>query len=161
MAGTRRTSTVGGAVEAVGLRELLRDLKALGTGAEKEIRRANKGVAEEIVLPAVRSNLAARPRVHAAERRHTYKQHWADAVQSVKALGSQRTAAVALGSARVPWAAAANFGSDGKWKQFSPRLGGGSDPLYSAIVGNLPRVLDEYGDALDRALDSVNMKEGS
>jgi hypothetical protein len=107
--------------------------------------------AAEIVAAAARRNAQTQRRVVARQPRPG-RQHWADYVQTIRALASQTRATVALGAARVPWALGSNFGSLGRYKQFP----GQADPdhaLYKAIESQRERVIEEYGDMIERLTD--------
>lgn len=130
-------------VTVQGLRELKRELKKLEGAFPKELQRANKRVTRDIIVPAAVSN---------AEGRSNPK--WGhEAIDTIRALATQEKAQVALGSARVKWAAGENFGSN-RFKQFPPSKGyrQGDYALYEAIGQKQAESLNEWVESLDGLL---------
>ncbi len=133
-------------VNVVGLRELRNELKAIDGKAQKGLQKANKRAAAEVIVPAAR---------HLAEGRHNPR--WgSEAIGTIRALASQTRAQVALGSAKVRWAAGHEFGSI-KYKQFPPSIGyrAGGYALYAAIDQEQDKLIDVYADLLEELAASV------
>lgn len=129
-------------IEVDGLKDLQRELRAVDKDFPKELRLANKGAAE-IVADATRASFASRggvaPKV----------------APSVKALAQQRSASVKIGGAKYPYAMGSEFGGRGRprTRQFPPWRGNGEGAgysLYESIRAQRDKVMDSYGDALDR-----------
>jgi hypothetical protein len=134
-----------------GLKELRQELKRAGDEFPQQLRDTNFAVADRIVVPVARRNAyAVRALVPVAKRHRTDKGHWADFPNSIRALASQTRATVALGSNRKKdaWIVSENFGSISK-RQFAP-LGHPDHALYKAIEEVKPRVIEEYGDMIQR-----------
>lgn len=139
------------AIRTTGLRELRRELRALGPEWTPQLRQTNKAAAE-IVAATGQDNLqAVRRLVPRARYPRPDRQHWADLVRTMRALASQTRAQVALGTKAVPWALGENFGSRTR-RQFPP-VATPDHALYKAIEQDRPRVLREYGDMLERLTD--------
>lgn len=138
--------TVSYKVGVAGLRDLRRELKRAGDEFPKELRDTNFRVANEVVVPTAQRKARSTRRPH-ADRPRPDRGHWEDYPKTIRALASQTRATVALGSARVPWALGANFGSL-KYTQF-PGLGNPDHALYAAIEEKQQDVIKTYGDMLD------------
>lgn len=149
MAGRRRSSTSRvktGTVGVEGLGELSRALKELGPEFPKEMRKVNKTTAEKVAQHA-RSNALALGGVAAK------------AAPSVKASAGVKSAGVALGGQRYPFAAGAEFGSV-RFKQFPIWRGNGSDAgyfLYPAIREDADQIHADYMQALDDLVRRVGL----
>lgn len=136
------------AIQTIGLRDLRRELKALGPQWPREMRVAEKAAAE-IVAAQARTNLTrVRSLVPRAKYPRADRQHWADMVRTVKSLADTTSARVALGSNRVAWALGENFGSL-KYHQFPP-VEAPDHGLYKAIESERPKVVDFFGDSITR-----------
>lgn len=135
-----------GRINVVGLRELRNELRAIDGRMQRELQKANKRAAADVIVPAAR---------HLAEGRHNPK--WGhEAIGTIRALATQTRAQVALGSAKVTWAAGHEFGSI-KYKQFPPSIGykAGGYALYAAIDQEQEQLVGVYGDLLQELADSL------
>ena len=133
-------------VDVSGIDALRRALKAAGEGAEKELAKAHKTVAGDIVADA-----KARARSLGGVA--------AKSAGAVKASGTQRRAAVTLSaSSRYPFALGAEFGSK-QYRQFRAWRGAGPGSgyfLWPAADEGLERAAELYlevvGDLIERRL---------
>ena len=140
-----------GTVQVEGLRELNKALRDLGPDMQKELRQASKSVAEFVASDA---RAAALSLGGVAEK----------VAPSIKGLGGVRSASVAFGGARYPFAGGAEFGagqdlrrtrSSGSYKgfnQFDRWKGNGKDAgyfVYPTIRRDADRIVTEYGKAVD------------
>lgn len=125
----------GESIKVEGLTDFRRELKALDASLPKEIQKANKRAAE-IVADKARASFAARggvaPKV----------------APSVKALASQRYAAVRIGGPQYPYAMGAEWGSN-RFRQFDPSRGKQGYSLYPTIRKERDAIVDRMGDALE------------
>lgn len=143
-----------GAVQVRGLSELQRALRDVDVALPRELRVANKEAAE-LVADAARARAEGLGGV--AEK----------TAPSIRALGEQRRAKIALGGARYPFALGANFGAyhdrprntaHGRlegWNQFPSwagnRFTGGSRDrfLYWAVAHKRKEFIEVYEQLLD------------
>lgn len=135
-----------GTIQVEGLVELNRALKQLGPTFPKELRKANKTVAD---LVAQDAKAAA----------HSIGGVAAHVAPSIKASAGAQFAAVSLGGTAYPMAGGAEFGSY-RYKQFKPWRGNGSDAgyfVYPAIRRDADRIETEYGHALTELLDRTGL----
>lgn len=156
MATPRRTAGAD-AVKVVGLKELQASLRTLDEGLPKQLRAANKRVAEKV---AERARARASALGGVAEH----------VAPSIKAAAEQRYAKLALGGPKYPMALGANFGalhnverqtSTGRtvigWNQFKARV----EPdafLYATIRAERTSSLHDYLDELDQLIRSAGLK---
>lgn len=143
-------------VKVEGLRELSRELKALDPALPKELQKALKRVATDVVVPGARATAAGQT-----------NPRWGHAaINTLRALATQQRAQVAVGSQKVPWAAGHNFGSlqqvkgnsrkgqPGNTKMF-PRTKGhrnGDYALYDTIEKRQSQILDTVTEEIDGLL---------
>jgi hypothetical protein len=123
------------AVRVEGLAELRKELKRLDLS--KDLGQANRKVAQ-LVVDAAQGRASTR-----LERA---------AARSLSASSSTVGARVGLGGPRTPFAAGAEFGSK-RFRQFQAWRGNGQQAgyfLYPAIRENTPRIVEVYGDEIDR-----------
>jgi phage gpG-like protein len=122
-------------IQVEGLRELQRALRqAADTELPKELRQVNKQVAERVVSAALTRVPRRTGRLAA----------------SIKPVGSNLSASVKAGGARVPYAAAIHWG----WRKrnIAPR------PFLVDAADAVARdVADAYVKALDRLLDRIRI----
>jgi hypothetical protein len=129
-------------VYVLGLRDFLRELKAVGVELPKEVRKTNLEVAQFVVGEAI-STAVALGGVHEK------------ASPAMKAAGQQRYALAKIDSRKYPFALGAEFGGGGRstTRQFPPHRGSGSDAgyaLYPTIRAKTDEIVERYGEALDR-----------
>lgn len=135
-----------GTLSVDGLTELRRDLKALGKDLPKELRKANKSVADYVAdLSASAAYSLGGVAAHVAP--------------SIKASAGQISAGVTFGGSAYPMAGGAEFGSQ-RYKQFKPWRGNGSDAgyfVYPTIRDNAERIESHYTDVIDDLLERVGL----
>lgn len=161
MARTQRSRTTAGAVVRVeGLAEFQKVLRAADKTLAKELRVANRDVAE-VALRRAQSIATGRQAQRAAR-------------EGLTAKGEQRYAVLVLSSAKLPWVFGANFGAGHNklrslvgggqrlgWNQFpqwggNQFTGGANDQFLYRSLGTKPDILlEEYGEALDRLLKKL------
>ncbi len=139
-------------VTVTGLRELGRELRAVDAALPKELQRGLKRVAGEIVVPGARGLAASR----------TNPRWGTAAVNTIRALASQRRAQVAVGSKAVPWAAGHNFGSKHtritkgrhSTNQFPRTKGnrGGDYAIYETLARRQPQIVEALVGEIDDLL---------
>lgn len=143
------------AIRVEGLRDVQRELRALDGKLPRELTRLNKNAAE-IVASRARARGTGYGGIRAA------------AARTIRAQGQQRYAIVALGNARTPYAAGANFGAyhdrmrvtrrgvQRGWNQFPlPR-----DPdwmVYAALEEREREVLAHYERGLAELIRRVGL----
>jgi len=135
-----------GDIRVEGLAELNRALKALGPGAQMELKDANQKVSE---LVAADARAAAYSLGGVA----------AKTAPSIQAKKYTTSAAVGIGGPAYPFAGGAEFGAF-KYHQFKPWRGNHSDAgyfLYPAIRQDLDRIETEYRDAIDALIKKVGL----
>jgi hypothetical protein len=134
-----------------GLKAFRRELKKLADDGTwtRELRAVNAEVAG-LALGEVQALARSQPRI-IGQRRRPERGHWADYVGSYRVVASQTSAGIRLGSEarRGAWIQGQNWGSLGRYKQF-PGLGNPDHALYKGIERAMPRVVERYGDELDR-----------
>lgn len=130
-------------VEVVGLRDLQKALRQVDADFPKELRKANKAAAEDIVSAAKVMAFGVGGVAGKASG-------------SLRAVAEQRSASVKLGGARYPYALGAEFGAL-RYHQFKPWRGNqwsdGDGPgyfLHPSIRARREQILEEYGKAIDR-----------
>lgn len=111
--------TINAAIRVEGLSDLRRELRALEGNFPRELQRANKRVAEEVIVPDARAAAEARTNPRAGRA----------VVNSIRATATQTRAQVAVGGARVPQALGHEFGSI-RFKQFPAWRGAGKGAGY-------------------------------
>jgi hypothetical protein len=131
-------------VRVIGLADFRRELRRMSATLPRELRSANLSAAKLVADEA-------RPRAQAqgGVARKT--------APSIKALAQQRGAAVRIGGVRYPFALGAEFGSKG-YRQFKPWRGNQWSPdqgsvgyfLHPAVRDTRRRVIDLYGDLIER-----------
>lgn len=130
------------------IRQLRKELRAVD--AQKEMQKANKKVAEQVVVPEAKkrasksyTNLAGGV-ARAGSR----------GVAAIRARATQTKAIVASGKASVPWMGGSDFGSSGRYRQFPPAKEGGRF-LYPVIADKQQEIVDAYWDAIDDVIKNV------
>lgn len=106
-------------VRVEGLRDFIRELRALDATLPKEVRSITKDLADDVADKSGQSfsgRSGVAPKVAA----------------SVKALAQQRGAQVKFGGPQWPYAMGAEFGSS-RYKQFEPWRGSGAGAGYSVF----------------------------
>lgn len=149
-----------GRIQITGLRELRRELKAVDDRFPKEIARLNKRLVNQLFVPDAKRRAAGRANPRPGHQ----------VIDTIRGLGSQTRAQMALGRARVPWAVGHEFGSNqvrrtargGHTTQFPPRSpskgrGNAGYFFYPSIYDNLPRAMDAYADMLTLLLRSESV----
>ena len=102
-----------------GIKKFQRELRQVGKEWPRELRKTNKAVAEETVLPEARRRAAeSRPSAAGGTTRLGSRGE-----RSLRAGAQQRKAFVKGGGARVPWFAGHEWGSSGQYGQFPQRSG--------------------------------------
>ena len=125
-------------IRVTGLKELRKGLKEADATFPKQLQKANKRIAEELV-PEARSRMAGHsPR--AGSR----------AIGTIRALASGTRAQLAGGTAAVPWYGGHEWGSI-RYRQFPAKNSDGY-ALYPAITANRERMVERYGEMLDELL---------
>jgi hypothetical protein len=121
------------AIKVSGLKELRKALKQAGDEFPKQVADLNYTIVSELVVPMARE-LAQNGFTNIAG--HTVHPG-AAVIGSIRALRQQKSAVIAIGSAKVPWAAGFEFGASGaKTKkgghtnQFGPWRGNKGDAGY-------------------------------
>lgn len=127
-------------VRVTGLDELRRELRKLDDkGLIDELKATNYEVATDVV--------------EGAKRRASTVSRQADrAASSLRASRTAARAQVLIGSAAVPFALGAEFGSM-RYKQFPGWRGNGEDAgyfLWPEIRDQSPDIVEKYGDAMER-----------
>lgn len=123
-------------VQAVGLKELRRDIKRLGDKSlGTDLRKANKGAAE-LVAKGAQASAAGSRMGHVA-------------AGSIKPRATQSSASVVAGQ-NVPWFAGHNFGSN-RYRQFPPPRKPDYH-LWSTVEREGENIVEEYAKALDEVL---------
>lgn len=119
-----------------GLDELRRDLRRASKEAPKLIQRANKTVAEGVA--------------HEARSKYIARYRSGPGASSIRPLGSQARAQVALGRPRLPYVVGQNFGSlQGPRKKQFPPVRRPDYFLYSTVDERREQTRREYFDVLD------------
>lgn len=124
-----------------GLRELRKELRAIDAAFPKELRAANKQVAEQVVVPEARRRAGALTRPRVGSR----------LLATIRALASQTSATVAMGGARTPYARGMEFGSIRR-KQFAPWRGNDRNAgyfLYPTIRERSDDIVETYSRVID------------
>lgn len=128
-------------IRVTGLKELRKGLKEADATFPKQLQRANKSIAAELV-PEARAAMAGHsPR--AGSR----------AIGTIRALASGTRAQIAGGSNGVPWYMGHEWGSI-RFKQFPVKNPEGY-ALYPTIKANRARMIERYGEVLDELLRSA------
>jgi len=130
-------------IEAPDLREFRRDLKRAGDQFPKQLQQTNKHVVEKVVLPEAKRR-GSQSRRNLAGGRATIG---SKGVATIRALATQRSAAVAMGGARTPWVAGNEWGSGGKYRQF-PRKNREGHILWPVVEELRDEIVEEYRDAV-------------
>lgn len=128
-------------IRVTGLKELRKGLKEADATFPKQLQKANKGIAAELV-PEARSRMAGHS-PSAGSR----------AAGTIRALASGTRAQLAGGSNSVPWYMGHEWGSN-RFAQFPARNTGGN-ALYPTIKANRERMIERYGEMLDELLRSA------
>lgn len=134
-------------VRVHGLNELNRTLRSMGPEFQKELKQANKSVAEFVAADARSAALSVGGVA-------------AKTAPSVRASGTNTRAGVSIGGSKYPFAGGAEFGSV-RYKQFAPWRGNSSEAgyfLYPSIRQDSDRILTEYTAALDDLLRRNDLK---
>lgn len=139
-------------LQVSGLKELRRELRKIDAELPKEIKRINKFVAEQIVLPGARRR-GAMPRRNVAGGQARIG---AKAAASIRALAQQGKAGVAMGGARFPWIPGSEWGSTGRNRRarMFPQRSGVSKGfiLYPAVREKEADIREAYAEMLDDLL---------
>lgn len=126
-------------VDVIGLRDFQKELRNLGPEWPRELRAANKQVAELVAEEA-------RARVPVLSGRLK---------KSIKAQAQTRSSYVKAGTnARVPYALPIEFGWPSRNIQAQPFI-------YPAIAAKSDEVVEAYGDAVDEVADRAFPRVGS
>ena len=142
----------GASLRVDGLKELRRALKEIDPALTKQLQQANKHVVEQVVLPAAKQN--ATKHFRNAKGNDTHLGHVGAA--TIRATATQREAYVALGSARVPWAAGFEWGSSGQFSQFPARSGVSSGfILFPVVKAKQDEIMAAYTAMLDELADQA------
>jgi hypothetical protein len=146
-----------GGAKVKGLAELRRELKKLDdAGLTDELKAVNMAAAQTIIGPA-KAMASGLGRMEAR------------AAATLKASRAANAAKLLFGGASAPFAGGAEFGAGQNirrnppgrnlvagmlgWNQFNPWRGNGGGAgyfLYPTIRAEMPTLIDEYGDALER-----------
>lgn len=133
----------------VGLNELLRDLKALGKEANKELRQASKTIAENHMVPAWKN--AA---IYGAGP-------WGDAIADSVRAGSDRLPKVMIGGSKKVFSGKASatmvrYPSDSgsRRESFAPFE---ATDWIGRVRSYQPKALEEWGRAVDRVVMKWNV----
>lgn len=129
-------------IDIEGLRQFRTALRASETASPAALRKANKRVAEDVVLPEVERR---------AEGQRSPQGRWGHvALNTIRALATQTSASVAIGNnTTAVYALGKNFGSL-RFRQFLPFGGGDPDyALYSGIGATRAETIEEYGEMID------------
>lgn len=135
-------------VRVEGLRELRSALRALDATLPRELRAVNKRVVEQVILPEARRRAQqTRTNIAGGPARLGSK-----GLATLRALATQGRAQVALGSARVPWAAGQEWGSTGKnaKARMFPRAAEHGLILYPVVREKQAEIIDAYTEMLDK-----------
>ena len=133
-------------VRVDGIAELHRALKRLDPELEKELKRANKSIAQFVADDA---RAAA----------YTLGSVAAKVAPSIKANAGSGWAGISLGGSAYPMAGGAEFGSY-RYHQFQPWRGNSSDAgyfMYPAIRQDADRIETEWKDAADAAIRKAGL----
>jgi len=139
-----------GAIEVDGLAQLNRALKQLGDDAPKQLREANKEVADEVADEAKGAAFALGGVA-------------AKVAPTIKASAGTTSAGVGFGGSAVPYAAGAEFGGHRRstTQQFKPWRGSGSHTagyfVYPTIRRNAERIEETYVDKIDQLTRRLNL----
>jgi hypothetical protein len=130
-------------VEVHGLKDFRRELKRLGPAWPKELRQANKDAAEIVARTARR---------RAPRGPHEGGGRVVPIHLNIRALASQTKGQVAVGGARSPHGPVYEFGgSIGRRGDTGARTQVRAQPfLHPALAEEQSRVVEVYGDAIDR-----------
>lgn len=137
----------GGEIKVVGLKSLVRDLKAADSSLGRAVSKSLRDTTKRIVEPAAKANAAAAPKAPS------------EAPAAFKAFATQSGAGIKIGYAKYGWAAGTEFGSLA-YRQFRPWVGNrhtGAAPFPGYIAGkairdNLDRLESEWLDDVTEAL---------
>ena len=130
---------VQGNVRVKGLREFQREIRRISPELAKELRVVNKTVAQTVVDGAV-------------GRAQALGGVQAKAGGSLKARAQAQAAQVVLGGPKYPYAMGAEFGSI-RYRQFPSWRGSSASAgyfLYPTIRENSAKIIESYGEAIDR-----------
>lgn len=135
-------------IKATGLRDLRREMR--GLGVQKEMQKANKKVAEDVVVPESKRRASqSYPNLAGGVSRAGGR-----GVAAIRANATQTKAFVVSGKKSVPWMGGMDFGSSGRWRQFPAAIAGGRF-LYPVIADKSQEIIDTYWDILDETVKRV------
>ena len=126
-----------------GLKELRKELKALGPQWPKELQKTNKAAAAKVVPEAKRRAAQSHPNLAGGVARVGSR-----GVSSIRALASQTRAQIAGGGAKVPWFGGNEFGSSGRYRQFPAKNKEGYI-LWPAAKAKEPEIEEIYLEMID------------
>jgi hypothetical protein len=139
-----------GAIEVDGLAQLGRALKDLGDDAPKELREANREVADDVAGESKSKALSLGGVA-------------AKVAPTIKASAGTTSAGVGFGGSAAPWAQGAEFGGGRRatTKQFKPWRGSSSSRagyfVYPTIRDNAERIEETYVDKIDALTRRLNL----
>jgi hypothetical protein len=131
------------------LRDFVSDLRRVDARLPKVIQQANKEISVEVAD-------AAQDRARGVSRQY------AKAAKGISGRAKQKSASIAIRSARYPWIFGAEFGAlayrqfmpwrGNQWTQgYGPDAGTGY-AVYPTIRDKVPEIMDTYGDRMMDAL---------
>lgn len=135
----------GASVNVTGLKELRKAVKEAGDELPKEMRQTNKNVAERIIEPAAKERGRQSRRNLAGGRAAL----GSVGVASIRTLATQKSATIAMGGGRVPWAGGSEWGSGGAYRQFPPKNPEGYI-LYPTVKDKRDEVIEAYLEEMER-----------
>lgn len=124
-------------IRAEGLRQFRNDLRQAGSHFPKEMQRANKRVAFDLIVPAAKQRAASRPHPRPGSK----------LIGTIRATATQTSAAVNMGGARTPWNFGQEWGSD-RFAQFPSKNRSGYI-LYPTVKERREEIHEAYVDVLD------------
>lgn len=145
MARTKTVSAGAGSVQILGLKELRRDLRTWSRKAPRLVSLAHKRLAKKVAAQA-KASASAQGSVAGKT------------APSIRASGTQTSAAVLLGGPQAPYALGAEFGAL-QYPQFKPWRGNGPDAgyfLYPTIRKMQREIAETYEDEVLSSLMQIN-----
>lgn len=137
-------------IRVKGIRDFARALGAFAPAYKREMTRLNRDFATRVAATARAEYGRHYPKAGAKDRRRRRSR----SVTGIASRASSTSASIALGASGRHWLIGQEFGSN-RYKQFAPWTGpapegGGSAGrfLYPTIREETPKLVEEYGDAL-------------
>lgn len=132
-------------VKVTGLREFQKAVRKVSPDMGPALRTELKAVAQNVVVPeAKRRGGASRGNLAGGSTRLGSR-----GVATIRALATQKSAAVALGKSSVPYTGGHEWGSAGRYRQFPPKSSEGYI-LFPSVKAKQPEILEAAGKAIEK-----------